>query len=111
MAWEEAVSSQTIATMVCNKPHFIPSFKPDVRTPTGRGVAILPGGEGMENQLPISQQINTGSVFVEGTVELEFIHTWMLTGEIPWSNVIAVLSIVDDITEGKGNTRRWEVVA
>lgn len=65
----------------------------------------------MQNQNSVTQQIHTGSILVDRTVELKFIDAWMLTGKNPSLNVIAVLPVVDDITEGDGNGSFGEVVA
>lgn len=65
----------------------------------------------MQNQLSIKCQIQTGSEVVDGTVKLELINTWMLTCEISCIGVIAVLSIVDDLTEFDRLPGCGEVVA
>lgn len=65
----------------------------------------------MQDQLPIMHQIHTSSNLVDGTVELEFIDTWFLTGKITCLGVIAVLSVVDDLTEFDWLPAFGEVVA
>lgn len=65
----------------------------------------------MQNQHSITHQIHTGRDMVDGTVELEFIYTRMLTGKIARLDIIAILSIVDFLAEGDGRAGFGEVVA
>ena len=65
----------------------------------------------MQNQISVTHQIYTGSILIDRTVELKFIDAWMLTDKKPSLDVIAVLSVVDDITEDDGSASFGEVVA
>lgn len=65
----------------------------------------------MQNPLSVTQQIQTGSDLVDGTVERELVDPWMLAGKKPGPCIIAVLLIVDDLMEGDGLVSFGEVVA
>lgn len=111
MPWKDAVTGQTILTMLSQQTNFVPPLKFNVCVATGCDVTVLPGGEWVQNPLSVTQQIQTGSDLVDGTVERELINPWMLTGKIPCVYIIAVLSIVDDLMEGDGLVSFGEVVA
>lgn len=65
----------------------------------------------MQNQLVVTEQVQTGIVDVHRSVEAEFVHAWLLAGKIPCLSVITVLSIVDDVMEHNGLACFGEVVA
>lgn len=65
----------------------------------------------MQNQLLVTEQVQTGVVDVHGGVEAELVHAWRLAGKIPRLSVITVLAIVDDVMEHNGLGCLGEVVA
>lgn len=65
----------------------------------------------MRDQLAVTHQIHTGVFVADGTVEVELIYTWMLAGEKPLLDVVAVLVVVDGDTEGNGLAGWGEIVA
>lgn len=111
MPREITVSCQTVATVVCHQIDTVSLVKFDVHAATSYEISTLCGGEWVQNQLWVTNQVHTARAIVDGAVELEFIHAWLRTCENPCGCVIRVLSIVDDITEDQGHARFGEVVA
>lgn len=111
MPWEDAVTGQTILTLLGQQVNSVSHLKFNVCVATGCDEPILPGGEWVQNPISITHQIYTGSDLVDGTVEWELVDPRMLAGKIPCPYIIAVLSIVDDVMEDDGLACFGEVVA
>lgn len=89
----------------------VTSLQLNVQGAAGYDVPILPGGEGVQNPLIVTEKVQTGIVGFHGGVEAELVNAWNLAGEIAISSVITFLSIVDDVTESNGLACSGEVVA
>lgn len=108
---EVALLCQTVLARLGDQPNSVSLLKLNVNTAAGCDVAVLPGGERVNEAFSVLHQIHTGRQFVDGAMELKLIDTWDLTGKIACLYIVAVLPVVDDVLEGDGAIGFREVVA
>lgn len=111
MAWKDAVFGQAVVTTSRHQINSVLLLQLNVYVATGYDVTLLLGGEWVQNQLSVMEQIQTGVVDVHGGVEAELVHAWNLACKISRPHVITFLSVVDDIFESNGLVSFREVVA
>lgn len=111
MPWEETITGETVFTMSGQEPDPVSPLKLNVHAASCCDETVLPGSVWVQDQLSVAHQIHTTIELVDCTVELELVNTGVLACEIPGIDVIAVLSIVDDITKDDGLVGIGEVVS
>lgn len=112
MPWEVAVTQHPVGSVFGQQEDLVALLQLDDGGAAGRDVTLLLwAGERVRDQLAVTHQIHTGVFVADGTVEVELIYTWMLAGEKPLLDVVAVLVVVDGDTEGNGLAGWGEIVA
>lgn len=111
MPWKDAIPGQAVCILSRHQINSVPSHQLHVQDAAGCDGPSLPGGEGVQNSLIVTEKVQTGIVGIDGGVEAELVNAWNRAGEIAIPRVVTSLSIVDDDAESNGLARFGEVVA
>lgn len=89
----------------------VPSLQAHVQVAAGYDEPVLPGGEGVQNPIVVTEKVQTGILGFHRGVEAELMNAWNLAGEVAVPSVVTVLPVVDDVSENDGLACTGEVVA